>query len=164
MSYGVRGVRFTVHGVAQPAGSKRAGITKAGKLFVRDDAKRSRPWKEQVAQAAGEAMVGRPMLTGPLLLYAVFVQVRPKGHFGKRGLRPSAPEYPTTKPDATKLLRGIEDAMSKIVYHDDAAIVGQLVMKVYGDSARCGIVVRELDNHGANTLVNAVALATEYTR
>lgn len=126
---------FTVYGQAQPAGSKTAGRTKSGRMFVRDSAKGSRPWKTQVAQAAGEAMNGTGLLDGALELSVIFTVPRPKGHYGVRGLRPSAPEHPTTRPDVTKLLRAVEDACTGIVWRDDSQIVAQHAYKEYGEPA-----------------------------
>jgi crossover junction endodeoxyribonuclease RusA len=132
---------FTVYGQAQPAGSKVAMRTKQGKLLVRDAAKGSRPWKTQVAQAAGEAMNGTGLLDGALEVSVIFTVPRPKGHFGKRGLRPSAPEHPTTRPDVTKLLRAVEDACTGIVWRDDAQIVAQHAVKRYGEPAAAFVSV-----------------------
>lgn len=134
-------VAFTVYGVAQPAGSKTAGRSKSGKLFVRDSAKGSAPWKRQVAQAAGEAMNGAGLLDGALELSVIFTVVRPKGHFGARGLRPSAPEHPTVRPDVTKLLRAVEDACTGIVWRDDAQVVAQHAYKQYGETACADVKV-----------------------
>lgn len=128
-------VSFAVYGLAQPAGSKTAGRSKDGRMFVRDDAKRSRPWKTQVAQAAGEAVNGAGLLDGALELSVIFTVPRPKGHYGARGLRPSAPEHPTKRPDITKLLRAVEDACTGIVWRDDAQIVHQHARKRYGEPA-----------------------------
>lgn len=135
---------FTVHGLAQPAGSKTAGRAKDGRMFVRDSAKRSAPWKQQVATAAGEACAGAELLTGALHLDVTFVVPRPKGHYGKRGLLPSAPIYPTVRPDITKLLRAVEDACTGIIWRDDAQIVSQVAGKQYGEPARCEVTVTDL--------------------
>lgn len=143
---------FVVPGVAQPAGSKRAFV-KGGRAVVVDDAKGSRPWKNAVSAEAAKAMTFhsddgtsgyRPPLEGPLELQVIFWLPRPKGHYGARGLRPSAPAYPAVRPDATKLLRAVEDAMTGIVWRDDAQVVHQVVGKRYGEPARTEIQVREL--------------------
>lgn len=135
-------VQFVVYGVAQPAGSKRAGQTKTGRLFVRDDAKKSRPWKSEVSAAAVDAMSSSELLAGPLELEVVFTVPRPKGHFGARGLRPSAPAYPAVRPDVTKLLRAVEDACTGIVWRDDAQVVEQYARKQYGEPAAVTVTVR----------------------
>lgn len=137
-------VTFTVYGQPQPAGSKTAGKTKSGKLFVRDSARGSAPWKRQVAQAAGEAMNGAGLLDGALELSVIFTVPRPKGHFGARGLRPSAPEHPTVRPDVTKLLRAVEDACTGVVWRDDAQVVAQHALKGYGEPACAEVEVHTL--------------------
>lgn len=134
-------VSFTVYGVPQPAGSKRAFARKGGGVIVTDDAKRSRPWKTQVAQAAGEAVNGAGLLDGPLELLVVFTVPRPKGHYGARGLRPSAPAYPAVRPDVTKLLRAVEDACTGVVWRDDAQVVEQHATKRYGEPASAWVRV-----------------------
>jgi Holliday junction resolvase RusA-like endonuclease len=74
---------------------------------------------------------------GPLGLAATFTLRRPKGHFGTgrnaRKLKPSAACWPVVKPDATKLLRAIEDALTGVVWTDDAQVVEQLATKRYGE-------------------------------
>lgn len=147
-------VSFTVYGKAEPAGSKRAFVNpKTGRAIVTDANAKSRPWKSQVSDAAIEAMTTggvdgsrvlelRPLLEGPLLLYITFYLPRPKGHYGKNGVRPSAPPYPAVRPDTTKLLRAIEDALTGIVWRDDAQVVTQHAAKVYGEPARVEIHVK----------------------
>ena len=137
-------VRFTVYGNAAPAGSKTSGARADGSRFVRDSSKRARPWKENVAQRAGEAMGTRAMLTGPLTFGVTFTVARPLSHYGKRGLLPSAPRYPAKRPDITKLLRAVEDALTGVVWRDDAQVVEQTAVKVFGEPERCEIHVADV--------------------
>lgn len=133
-------VGFTVYGTPAPAGSKKGFVNrKTGRVIITDDAKNSRPWKAQISDKAAEAMAGAPLLDGPVVLHLLFVVTRPKGHTGKRGLLPSAPAHPTTRPDVLKLARAVEDALSGIVYRDDAQIVAELLVKEYGEPARVEI-------------------------
>ncbi len=141
-------VSFTVYGVAQPAGSKRAFVSpKTGRAHVTDAAKGSRAWKQEVRSAAIHSLDGEPapqpcpLLDGPLSLAVTIYLPRPQGHYGSRGLRPSAPTYPTVRPDVTKLLRGIEDALTGIIWRDDAQIVYQKASKHYGEPARVEVTV-----------------------
>lgn len=145
------GVQFVVHGHPQPAGSKRGFYNKAsGRVIITDDAKKSRPWKAVVSDAAAQAMTFHdpdgtsgylPPLEGPLRLELDFYVPRPKGHVGKRGVLPSAPDFPAVKPDVLKLARAVEDALSGIVYRDDAQIVTEWLSKRYGEPARVEILV-----------------------
>lgn len=143
-----RGYQLTVYGEAQPAGSKRSFYSqKLRRSFVVDDNKKSRPWKDLVSQEAGKVAAG--MLEGPLLLVVTFYRARPAGHYGSGRnageLRASAPPFPTVRPDATKLLRGIEDALIGVLYRDDAQIVRQIVDKQWGDPARVIVRVEQIE-------------------
>lgn len=131
-----RCVSFTVYGKAASAGSKSLGRTRAGAAFVRDSSgDRGKHWRTSVAQVAGAAMIGHPPLDGPLALEVTFVVARPVKHRSRRGgLVQSAPPFPTARPDLTKLLRAIEDAMTGIVWRDDAQVVEQTARKVYDDT------------------------------
>jgi Holliday junction resolvase RusA-like endonuclease len=139
-------VSFTVHGKPEPAGSKR-GFQRGGRTVIVDANKNSRPWKALVTDAAIQAMgpAGRkPPLEGPLSVVITFWVARPKGHYGAKGLRPSAPASPTTRPDLLKLARGIEDAMTGTVYRDDSQIVKELLEKRYGDRPLVEVTVRTI--------------------
>jgi Holliday junction resolvase RusA-like endonuclease len=137
----------TVYGRPQPAGSKRAFVNKhTGRASVVDAAKHSRPWKQDVAGAALKACGGVPLLLdAPLILTVRFFLTRPKGHYrtGKNAhlLRETAPGYPTGRPDTTKLLRAVEDALTSIVWTDDSRVVYQVASKHYGTPERCEIDV-----------------------
>jgi len=144
---------FVVLGRPQPAGSKRGipirrGGELTGRVAVVDDAKHSRSWKHDVAVVARQAVGGAPVMEGPLELDVVFVVARPKGHYGTgRNLRQvgaSAPALPTVKPDVTKLLRAVEDALTGILWRDDAQVVDQRARKVYGWPERCEVTIRPL--------------------
>ena len=141
-----RGYAFTVYGNAEPAGSKRAFYRPGLGVRVVDANPKSREWKNLVAQEAGRISTG--MLEGPLSLHATFYRPRPASHFGSGRnagvLKTSAPAYPATRPDTTKLLRAVEDALQGVLYRDDAQIVEQHVSKQWGDPARCEIRVETL--------------------
>lgn len=152
-------VAFTVYGVAAPAGSKKGFYNaKARRVIVTDDSKRSRPWKAQVSDAAADAMDGRELLDGPLLLELTFWMPRPKGHMGAGKnagtVRSSAPTFPTVKPDLLKLARAVEDALTGLVYRDDAQITSEILQKTYTtDQART--VVRVVPIAGPSAPVTA---------
>jgi Holliday junction resolvase RusA-like endonuclease len=137
----------TVYGRPQPAGSKRAFVNKrTGRAHVVDAAKGSAPYKQEVAGAALEACGGEPLLLdGPLILDVKFYLARPRGHYrtGKNAhlVRDSAPGYPMGRPDTTKLLRAVEDALTGIVWTDDSRVVYQLASKHYGTPERVEVRV-----------------------
>ena len=137
-------VAFTVLGEPAPQGSKvrnRYG-------GIREANPRTRPWRQAVAAEAEYAMGGRPPVNSAVSVEVRYVFPRPLGHFGSGRnadlLRPSAPEHKTTAPDTEKLNRAAFDAMSGIVYRDDAQIVHSEAWKLYGSPARAEIEVRLL--------------------
>jgi Holliday junction resolvase RusA-like endonuclease len=139
---------FSVLGEARPGGSKRAFVVK-GRAVVTDDAGKSgKTWRRDVQLAANAALEqagGFELLAGPLVVRMTFYRRRPKAHYGARGaLLPSAPAYPTVKPDALKLARAIEDALTGLIWRDDAQIVAGAQAKRYGEPERVEISVTEL--------------------
>ena len=158
----MREVSFTVPGVAVTGGSKKViprnglrypvtvGSAKhlLGLVLVIDDNDRTKQWKKAVRQAAVFAVNGQPPMIGPLRLEVRFQLPRPKDHYTTAGvLRESAPVFPTKRPDATKLLRAVEDALTGAVWLDDAQVVEQHVFKAYvgdGEEPEVHVTVREL--------------------
>lgn len=139
-------IEFTVHGHPQPAGSKRGFYNqKTKRVIITDAAKNSRPWKAQVADAAAQAMQGRPLLDRAIVARFTFYVPRPKGHYGVRGVRPSAPMFPAVRPDVLKLARAVEDAISSVCYRDDAQIVAEVLIKRYGEPARVEVELWDAD-------------------
>ena len=136
--------RFFVPGIPRPGGSKKGFyIKKINRVIVTEDCTRSKDWRNSVAWAASEAI--ETPLDGPLEVHFTFLLTRPKGHFGARGLKASAPKYHTVKPDTTKLIRSTEDAMKGIAWNDDAQAARQYGEKIYADRAGCWIEIRCLD-------------------
>jgi Holliday junction resolvase RusA-like endonuclease len=139
-------IRIVVFGKAAPAGSKRQITNRhTGQSFIIDANKNAKPWKKGVADAAAAQYRG-PVLSCAVDIEMIFVMQRPKGHYGTgrnaEVLKDNAPLQPTVAPDVLKLARGVEDALSTIVYRDDAQIVNESLQKRYGDRERVEIRVR----------------------
>ncbi len=132
----------------RPGGSKTPFYNKkTGKMGVRDACKYNKTWRDAVRGACLEAYQGPP-LTGPIAMTVIFYMPRPKCHYGTGcnagKLKPSAPQYPTTRPDRTKLLRSTEDALTDVgLWRDDAQVVHGLVSKRYSVSEqRSGVFIK----------------------
>ena len=142
-------IEFFVPGIPAPGGSKRGfNHSKTGRVIVLEDCKRSGPWRDRVAFYAREAYSGE-LLDGPLEVRITFALVRPKGHFrtGKNShiVRDSAPRYPTTKPDVLKLARSTEDALTGVLWVDDARTVDMTIRKIYDARPGAWIAVETKD-------------------
>lgn len=145
-------ISFTVYGVPQTAGSKRAFvIARKGvdvrsardcRAIVTDDNEKGKPWRADIQAAAIKAMGDTGddvLLKGPVMMHAVFFFPRPASHYGSGKnagkIKSSAPLHHTVKPDRTKCLRFLEDALTQVVWRDDSQVVDGIVSKRYCDDA-----------------------------
>lgn len=134
-------IQFVVEGTPAPQGSKRH----VGNGRLVESSKALRPWRATVTARAVEAMRGKPAMGGPLELTCVFTFTRPSAHFGKNGLKASAPLHKTTAPDTDKLTRAICDALADAgVYRNDAQVARIVASKIYGTAARAFISIDEI--------------------
>jgi Holliday junction resolvase RusA-like endonuclease len=139
-----------VYGKPATAGSKRGFPIrrKDGTIGVAmtHDNPRAKNWMASVAQRSREVYQGGWM-TGPLELEIRFYMARPKGHYRKsQTLKDSAPRRHYQKPDTTKLLRAVEDALTGVLWRDDSQIVILHISKYWtDDSEGADIVVKEIE-------------------
>ncbi|HET6385143.1 MAG TPA: RusA family crossover junction endodeoxyribonuclease [Armatimonadota bacterium] len=143
MSTNSHKISFFVPGHPKTAGSKKAISyqRRDGSQGTRviDTCAAGANWREMVAITA------RPLfptpLEGPLGVAVTFFMDRPKNHINKAGLKRTAPRYPMTRPDTTKMLRAAEDALTGIAWNDDAQIVTQVALKRFADRRSPGVFV-----------------------
>jgi crossover junction endodeoxyribonuclease RusA len=135
---------FEVVGHPEPAGSKRTVPTSRDwrvrpgvRWQVLDANANAEPWKRVVANTAKGAMLKNrfAMIDGPCFVSMVFRLNRPQSHFRSDGETLSAEgnrnTAPAKKPDALKLARAVEDALTGIAYRDDAQIVSEQIRKEF---------------------------------
>lgn len=125
-------VNLRVYGLPAPQGSKRH----VGNGRMVESSKKVKPWRQDVAAAALAAYTG-PLIEGPVSVSVVFLFPRPKGHYGKRGLKPSAPQWLTSQGagDLDKLARATLDGLSAgaggTLIKDDSQVVSLIASKRY---------------------------------
>lgn len=106
---------------------------KTGAIIKRDQkAAELASWGGRVAAIALAAGV-KLEPERPISLTLVFAFERPKSHYTKKGLRPSAPVWPTAKPDVDKVQRAALDSLTGIAYRDDSQVVRVVATKKYVD-------------------------------
>jgi len=145
----MRTFTLTVVGVAQTQGSTRAFMPKGWKRpIITNDNPKTKGWRQTIANCAAlelqRAEHGGRFFAGPVELEVVFYLPRPKRLLTKR-LAPMDVAH-TTKPDADKLARATKDALSKVIWNDDAQVTDLIARKRYcatGEHPRAVITVRE---------------------
>ena len=104
----------------------------------RPASKFTKAWMQNVKFFALKAVQRMVPETGPIHLCIVFYFEHPKGHYGTGRnagrLKESAPRDYTKKPDLSKLVRAVEDAITGIVWKDDSQVAQITAAKKYCDN------------------------------
>lgn len=143
-------LRFMVYGIPKSQGSKiafairakdgagrwyytgRAAMVESGNRMARTELK---DWRDRVMTTAraAAAQVQWQVADEPVSLHLLFVMPRPK-----------VPQFdvPAVKPDLSKLVRAVEDALQDAaLYTNDSRIIELQARKEFEDVAGCGVVV-----------------------
>lgn len=148
-------IEFWVPGTPATAGSKTPVPIYRGKGRYRqqigtrvldgqtkEQREKKKAWRRHVQAMAREAMRESGWcLTNEnqaLALSLLIVRRRPKDHMREGQYAGLVKDWalelrPITQPDATKVLRAAEDALTGVLWNDDAQIVDQHVHRIYGD-------------------------------
>lgn len=94
-------------------------------------AKRAVVIQAAVLDASAESGFKMPHKDRPVAVVVTFYRQRARTvHYGsgrnERKLKDTAPAFPISAPDTTKLWRGFEDALTGFVWHDDARVIQQI--------------------------------------
>lgn len=124
-------IELRVYGFPIAQGRPRAFKTPSGHVRVFDPSN-SRDWKRTVQ---GQLLTVKPptLLLGPLRVSLVFSLPRPTS-------LPKRVIFCVKRPDIENLAKAILDAMTAVIYRDDAQIVELHVRKEY--SAEPGVLIR----------------------
>ena len=128
----------------EPVGKGRPRFSRAtGHTYTPEKTAR---FEERLAWAAQDVMRRQPLLEGALHMevYAYFSipaykPAKWKDAAKEQGIRP------TKKPDIDNIVKGVADALNKVVYVDDTQIVTLLCGKYYSDRPRIEIFIKKLD-------------------
>ena len=127
-------ITFDVLGRPAPQGSKKS----IGNNRFIESSKFLPAWRHAVRDAAEHAVTvtGWARVSGPVELEVMFYLDRPSSVSTVK--RP----YPTVPPDLDKLIRGVGDSLTGVVYDDDSQVIRTLAWKVYADAREPGAFVR----------------------
>ena len=129
---------------ANPVGKQRARYVKRGNFVQAYTPEKTRTYETLIRDAAIEAMGSTEPLKTPVTLYLYIRVPIPKSYSKKKveaclnGL-----DQPIKKPDASNILKSVEDGMNGIVYKDDSQIINLHVTKVYSTLAGVDVCVKE---------------------
>jgi Holliday junction resolvase RusA-like endonuclease len=139
-------IQFTVPGIPIPQPRQRHRIAGGGKKqWVQNYTPRDDPvqtFKATVIKMASEIHCGPPLL-GPITFTAIFVYTRLNSM--KRPGRACKP----TKPDWDNAGKSLADALTGLVWKDDAQLCSVQVMKLYADATEqphVEVTIKELEH------------------
>lgn len=101
-------------------------------------------YEAALRKAASEAMAGRPLFSGPLAV-TILATLRVPASWpqAKRAAAVAGRLWPTSRPDVDNIQKIALDALNKVVWPDDAAVVECHARKRYGARPGLVIVVKE---------------------
>lgn len=124
----------------QPQGSAKAYV-RGGRAVITSDNAKLKPYRSEVAMCAQAMMEdqGKEAFPKhqPVALELIFFLRKPNSVPRKR-------RHPVVKPDIDKLVRATLDALTGIMFHDDAQVVELLTRKLYAGVEGVRIVAREV--------------------
>lgn len=134
-----RSLSFSIPGRIGGKGRARSFLRKG--VIAHSTPKKTASDEAVVRQFAHLAIVGAPLLQGPLRLEVIVYRMIPKSWSGKRR---AAAIWITGKPDCDNVLKLIADAMNGIAYQDDSQIAALAMVRLYGIPECVGVTLTEL--------------------
>jgi crossover junction endodeoxyribonuclease RusA len=135
-------IEFTVLGHATPQGSVRGYLAK-GKVRITSDNAKMKPWRQQIGWTAlsARAKAGYSEIFAP---QHVPVKANFQFYLAPPKKMPKGRTWPAVKPDLDKLCRSTFDALSGILWFDDAQVVDLTATKSYDLPERAVITVEAI--------------------
>lgn len=136
------GLNIEIPGEAVPQGRPRFNRY-TGRAY---DPEKSKQYKAKVQTEAKKVAPVKPVEC-PVCLFIKIYRSIPKS-FSKKKRQAIADGrlLPTTKPDVSNIVKGIEDALNGVWYADDSQIVSLYAIKHYSDEPRVFIGMEAMDN------------------
>ena len=126
-------ISFLVFG--DPKGQPRPRAFSRGGMTRMYDPGTAEGWKGLIAAAAQTHKTGA-QIEGPIRVHLVFAFRRPKGHYGKKGLKESAPFHHVGKPDADNLAKAVLDCITQLgFWRDDSQVSRLIIEKQYANES-----------------------------
>ena len=129
---------------ANPVGKQRARYVKRGNFVQAYTPEKTRTYEALIKEAAKQAMGESEPLETPVSMY-LYIRVPIPASATKKRLKAisDGSEKPIKKPDASNILKSVEDGMNSVVYKDDSQIVNIHVTKVYSSVPGVDVCIKE---------------------
>ena len=129
----------------EPIAQGRPRFSARGQFVRAYDPKKSRDYKSLIRAMAQEvyqiAPDFKPFDEALCVYVGVFRQIPKSFSKKKRVLALERELCPTTKPDISNYVKGIEDAVNGVLWKDDSVIVAESCNKFYSDQPRIELTV-----------------------
>ena len=134
--------------LGDPVAQGRPRFSRQGGFVKAYAPAKSRDYKQYVRLVAAQDTPAVPV-TGAVVLSLKIYRAMPKSMSkAKREAALAGQLRPTTKPDVSNVLKGVEDALKGLWYADDSQIVGYgEIGKWYAESPRIEVTMTEVEDH-----------------
>ena len=139
-----------IPGDAVPQGRPR--VVRIGGRTIAYDPPKSKAYKARVRQYAARNAPKEPLEGKVTLEVRIYRSVPKSWSKKKREAAYAGMIWPTTKPDVSNIVKGIEDALNGIWYKDDSQIVREYSMKQYAREP--GVIVTMRGGTGNEQMVH----------
>ena len=134
--------------LGEPVAQGRPRFSRQGGFMRAYDPDKSREYKKYVRLVAAQDAPAVPV-TGAVVLSLKIYRAVPKSMSKRKREAALAGQLrPTTKPDVSNVLKGVEDALKGLWYADDSQIVGYgEIGKWYAERPRIEVTMTEVEDH-----------------
>ena len=143
-------IRIVVPGNPVGKGRPRAFQTRGARRTIKmHTPEKTRAYEQAIALAGKLAMQGREPLGGPVAMRLdIFMPIPASWSKAKREAALLSSVMPISKPDASNVLKAVEDALNGIAYIDDSQIIDVWLRKRYSDEPRIEVIITPLAKAG----------------
>ena len=137
--------------LGEPVAQGRPRFSRQGGFVKAYDPAKSRDYKQYVRLVASEDAPETPVTGAVVLSLRIYRSIPKSMSKKKREAALAGRLRPTTKPDVSNVLKGVEDALKGLWYTDDSQIVGYGTLgKWYAERPRIEIAMQEIEEvqHG----------------
>ena len=134
-------VQFLVYATPAPQGSMKAHVVR-GKAYLSCDNRKTMPFRHAVTQVARRTLADMN-LNEPVAGKHIPVRLTAEFHLKRPPSVPKKRLQPSVKPDLDKCLRSLNDALTGVLWADDAQVTEIRARKVYATGPEHVVIAME---------------------